>query len=252
MRKYAWLFASVCAAASCGLTAQAQTWSYVLQGTVNELSDPGGLFGKPGPGASFTLTYLADFSVGYRGGGGGGFGGGNWLIGGTSFTDDVYAPSARISPVSAVLQINGHELDFSGKYYGAVESFYNALDEPYGGFGESRMVFAAEAHQGDSGPLLSQIGTTLESPFSDMIFGGSIDTPMSLAIDGLSITGATSFSYVWGLGTPQQSTVSGDLTPTFYAAAAAIPEPQIWLLYALGLAAVLMRVLKPGQTPESR
>ena len=31
-----------------------------------------------------------------------------------------------------------------------------------------------------------------------------------------------------------------------------VPEPETWLLIALGLAAVLLRVLKPGDAPDRR
>lgn len=242
MKNCKWLLAGALVLASWSTQAQAQRMSYVLEGTVEEVSDPAGAFGSPASGDTFTLTYLADFSLGYRGGGGGQLGGGNSLFGGTSYDATPFKPTIQFSPVSAVLTINGRELDFPGTYAGSVSYFNNAYDKLFGGFGRSGVSFVAETHAGIAGPVLSQISSSVSSPYRvvDLVMEG-IDRPFSLSLDGHDFVGLTSFSYIWGLGTSNEATISGTLMPTTYTVALAVPEPATWVLLAIGLAGIAIR-----------
>ena len=97
---------------------------------------------------------------------------------------------------------------------------------------------------------MSTISTGMSSPYSVETFQGSIDELRSLVIDGNSIIGVSSFSYLWGAGTLSEAVISGSLTPTLYSVtvAAAVPEPAIWVLLALGLAGTaLARRERPGR-----
>ena len=237
MRKLIWWLAGALALGAG--QAEAQLVSYVFEGTVDEISDPLEALGAHPTGTAFTLSYLADFSRGYRGGGGGGFGGGNWLYGGTSYDPVSYQPTVQFSPISAKLMINGHELDFSGSYLGSVYYLYNGYNEPFGGYGVSGASFDAQTRAGNGGPVVNEISSSVGNPYSVDTFRGSINTPVSLSIDGHPLEGSTSFTYVWGLGTSVATTISGTLTPTRYTVAAAVPEPSTWLLLLVGLSGIV-------------
>ena len=253
------LFVGALTITSCLFAVRAEILSYEFRGTVKELSDGAAFFGTPAIGADFELTYLADFSVGFRNGGGGGFAGGNWLDGGSSFPADPYTPTRQISPVSAVLLVNGQELDFSGAYFGSVDYGYNGYNVPFGGYGTSGASFVAESRSGPDESLLSRISTGLHSPYTVDTFRGSIDELRSLVIDGNVITGSSSFSYLWRAGTSAETVISGSLTPTSYTVTvvSAIPEPSTWVLLAFGLTgtAVVLRVrpdIDGKADPDSR
>ena len=69
--------------------------------------------------------------------------------------------------------------------------------------------------------------------FTNLDAFAPLDQPMSLTVDGTLITGTTTFSFVSVAGTPQESVISGTLTPLSYTASlAAVPEPAEWLLLA--------------------
>ena len=123
-----WLCFGTLAAAACAMPAKAQVLLYELRGTVDSISDSAGVLGTVATGSSFDLVYRGDFSTGWRTGAAGGGGGNSVLTGGSYWADPIPgAPNAANSPISAVLTINGHPLDFPGKYFGQVEYTY-ALD----------------------------------------------------------------------------------------------------------------------------
>jgi hypothetical protein len=253
MRACNWILAGALTAVSCVVPVGAQVLTYELRGTVDQISDDAGVLGSPQPGTTFTLTYVADFSAGSYNGAMGGFGGSNWLIGGSAFAPDPFYPTIQLSPVSALLEINGHELDFLGTSYGQVQYTQNWLEEQFGGYGTSWADFSAETRAGSDGTLLSRITSALISPFSAATFG-SIDALGGLQIDGSLISGSTSFSYLWAAGTLQETLLSGNLTPTAFSVTTAIPEPQSWMLLAGGLAGlvVLGKTQRQARTGASR
>jgi len=200
----------------------AEVLRYEIRGTVDTLYDGVGLLGSAERGDAFTLTYFADFSAGAYIGAAGGFGASNGLIGGTEFASDPFYPSIQKSPVSALLEVNGHELAFLGTSYGQVQYTQNWASEPYVGHGYSWADLGARV----SG--LSGIASSLHSDYSTATFG-SIKTLGSVPVDGRSIYGSTSFSYDWGTGTDEEFIVSGSLTATGFSVAAvapAVPEPE--------------------------
>jgi len=85
---------------------------------------------------------------------------------------------------------------------------------------------------------LSIIHTAVFSPYSVETFAGSIEELRTLVVDGSSIIGTSSFSYLWAAGTPNETVISGNLTPTLYSVtvAPAVPEPATWALLLMGLA----------------
>ncbi|MEC5385771.1 PEP-CTERM sorting domain-containing protein [Uliginosibacterium sp. H3] len=222
--------------ASCLAPVQAEVLSYDLRGTVTQISDTTGVLGSPAAGTPFRLTYLGDFSVGLRNGGVGGFGSSNHLSGGTSLPADVWYPTIQISPISAVLEINGQALNFSGRYFGNVQYTQNWFDVQFGGYAYSWADLVAEDRLDANSPVLSQITTSLSSLYSGATFG-SVETLGSHVIDGSAITGSTDFRYLWAAGTANETLVSGVLSPASYVVTA-VPEPAAWLLLALGLAGV--------------
>ena len=244
MKARSWILAGALTMGSCVVPVGAEVLSYEFRGTVDAIHDSVGLFGAAEGGDPFTLTYFADFSVGSYNGAAGGFGASNWLIGGSSFEPDPFYPTIQESPVSAVLEVNGHELEFLGTFYGQVRYTQNWLPEQFGGQGTSWAEFTAAAPG-------SQITSSLFSDFSTRTFG-SIDTLGSLLVDGSSIHGSTSFSYHWAEGTAQEALLSGSLTATSFSVTPAIPEPQSWILLTVGLAGLIVRRSKPASSQPRR
>jgi len=232
------IVAGVLTIASCVGSASALVLSYEMRGTVEQISDSPGLLG-PAPGATFTLTYVANFSTGAYGGVVGGFGGSNWLIGGTAFAPDPLYPTIQTSPVAAVLEINGKKLEFLGTSYGQVQYTQNWFDEQFGGHGSSWADFSAETRADSDGALLSLITSSLISTHDDETFG-SIDTLGSIPVDGRSISGSTTFSYLWAAGTAEEGLISGRLITTSFSVTPAIPEPGNWTLLVAGLSGLCL------------
>ena len=213
----------------------AEVLTYEIRGTVDTLYDGVGLLGSGERGDAFTLTYFADFSAGAYTGAAGGFGASNGLIGGTEFAPDPFYPTIQKSPVSALLEINGHELAFLGTSYGQVQYTQNWASPAGHGYSW------ADLGAGVTG--LSAISSSLYSDLSTATFG-SIKTLGRVPVDGRSIYGSTSFSYDWGAGTDEEFLVSGSLTATGFSVAAltpAIPEPETWMLLAAGLAGLVVQ-----------
>jgi hypothetical protein len=216
-------------------SAQAELVTYEFRGTVADITDSAGVFGSPLSGTPFTLTYLADFSKGMLNGGGGGFGSGIWLSGGSSYSPDPSWPTAQFSPLSAVLEINGHSLDFAGSSAGFLGYFRTWFDGEFGVTGSSSAQLYAYTVNPADGSMLSQIDSEIGSPDIDTF--GALDSPIQLPLGGIT-TASTSFSYLWGAGSDRETRITGNLTPELYTVAAAIPEPGTWALFGVGLAAL--------------
>ena len=217
----------------------AQLVTYELRGIVEDIADTAGVFGPPLSGTPFTLTYLADFSKGMLNGGGGGFGSGIWLSGGSSYAPNPLWPAIQFSPLSAVLEINGHSLDFAGTSAGFVGYTRTFFDGEFGITGTSSAQLYAYTANPSDGTMLSQIDSAIGSPSHDTF--GALADPMRLPLDA-TMTASTSFSYLWAAGTDHETRITGNLMPELYTVAVAIPEPGSWSLFAIGLAAMSIAV----------
>lgn len=226
-----WIIASVALSAMIiTRPAFALDLTMTFTGTVNELTDPSGYLSGAAPGDPFVLVYTADFEKGFYTGGGGGFGGDNTLFGGTSETPDASAPDITISPISADLSVDGHNLTFAGDYLGSVTYVYNTFDVMFGGTGESSAAFVAQDQPSLSSLPTDDITTNLSSDIWQT-FAVDVGSPLNIPIDGSHISGQTTFTYQQGT-----TDLSGVLTPASFASSiSAAPEPGSWALMLIGL-----------------
>ncbi|MHB8287114.1 MAG: PEP-CTERM sorting domain-containing protein [Caulobacteraceae bacterium] len=200
-------------------------FSYVFTGTVSSLVDPQHVFGSA-PAEQYTLIYEADLANGVQGGGGGGSGGESMLVGGTDNTFDPGYGDPSVSPISAVLEIGGKDLSFTGLSFGAVTNTYeyDLASSVVTGTSTSSIDARDDGADDISSMFLSNDPTT----FKNVLY------PTTATIDGLNVTGSTTF-YLSALG------VSGTLSPATYvsfpggATISAAPEPSTWLLMLAGI-----------------
>ncbi len=237
---------SICAAAlvsGLAVPAQAVVGDYTYHGTVGSILDSSGVFGTAAAGDPFTLVFRVDTDRGSFGVGGGGSGGSGSTYGGTRYIGSQqvdFAPRVVLSPVSAVLTIDGHSLNFAGVYDGSEQTGYALTADQYGGplFTSGSDEYAVDQLQQGGLTISDRIEaefTALRALHLPLV---SSDTPYAVTFDK-DFTSRTSFTYSrQDTSTGQTMVTSGALNATDFSItpSAAVPEPASWALLLTGFA----------------
>lgn len=213
---------------------------FTLSGTVASLQDTANAFGGANAGDPFILVFRADTSLGRYAVGAGGSGNGSNVFGGTRYTgtpDAAAFPGIVVSPVAAMLTINGRSQAFSGSYYGNA-SLSNSFGPHGGGVSDGDLRAQGPVTSGAFGGV-STIDATL---FSNVVAPFPLITqPFTFIIDGGQTFATVSFSQVLSNNaTHRDIETAGSLNATRLVAgpAAAIPEPASWVMVLAGFAVV--------------
>lgn len=232
--------------------AQAVVGDYVYTGTVGSLTDTSGVFGGAVTGSQFTIAFRVDTDRGHFGIGGGGSGSGGGTYGGTKYIGTPNAleePNIVLSPVSAILTINGRALTFAGAYYGdqATSSSF---------FFDRNSNLQSSSQTDELAQDQLQDGTVLTTDRIEAGFNSDPALPIPYLAGTYALTfGAGmhsfgSFDYTrFDQATGQTIATSGTLLPTSISIApeAAVPEPASWALLLTGFGVTGMTLRRRRQ-----
>lgn len=221
-------------------SASAALFDYTLTGTVNTLRDTTGTFGILTTGDPFTLVFHADTSLGELSAGMGGTGDGSTLFGGSSYIGTAAAtmmPGIIVSPVSAMLFVNGHSMTLTGENLGKI-NVANGFLPGTAGFSNGELLARGA----------TQVGSYIGSSIVDATFSSDhllslplLPQPFSVFLNSPGVQSTVSLDReLTDPSTHQTIETIGSFNATrlVISPTAAVPEPASWALLLTGFGIV--------------
>lgn len=231
--RFAAVAASAAVIGAMSSSASAELFDYTLTGAIDTLRDTTGTFALLTKGDPFTLVFRADTTLGRLSIASFGTGGGSSVYGGSKYigtSDATYWPGVVVSPVSAVLFVDGHSMTLTGENFGQIELFNSYLP---GTVGASGGDFRAQGQ--------TRVGSYVGGSIVDASFSSDhllplpiLTQPFTIALDGpgmsasvfldRELTDPTTHRTIETIGSFHATSLVG----------AAVPEPAAWAMLVAG------------------